>query len=169
MRNAFRPILGTALVIIFSNHASIVSANKGNHFIEGRPSNYNSSAFLHRRSSVLQNLRAGSQTPNSRSFWSNTQSPPQNPTSFQKQQFRDEEVKVTDVTNELKDDEREVTKEAIDSFLTRDNRNSFISRVYMILSGQLLMVAASIFLFAKYPIMTRFMLTRGRFGKCRHC
>lgn len=166
MRNTFRPIIGTLLVIIYS-HALIVSANGGNHFIKSSPSNYNSSAFLRRRPSVLQNLRAGSQTPNSRSFWTNKQSPPQNPTSFQKQQFRDEEVKVTDVTDEFKDDEREVTKEAIDSFLTRENRISFISRVYMILSGQLLMVAASIFLFAKYPVMTRFMLTRGRFGKNR--
>lgn len=43
--------------------------------------------------------------------------------------------------------DREATKDVVDSFLTRDSRNSFIARVYAILAVQLAVTAASIFIF----------------------
>ena len=74
-------------------------------------------------------------------------------------------IQVTDVTNEMKSSEREETKEAIDAFLSREDRNSFITRVYSILTVQLLMVAASVLAFGRYPSMTVFMMTKGKFGE----
>jgi len=55
---------------------------------------------------------------------------------------------------------RAETKEAIDAFLTRDSRNSFITRVYAILSAQLAVTALSIFAFGTHPEWTRFMLSQ---------
>jgi FtsH-binding integral membrane protein len=75
------------------------------------------------------------------------------------------EMTVTDVTDELKNEERERTKEEIDSFLTRESRNSFIVRVYSILTVQLLLVALSVLLFGRYPMLGGWMLTKGSFGK----
>ena len=46
------------------------------------------------------------------------------------------------------------TKEMIDAFLTRDSRNTFISRVYAILSVQLLFTAGVCLLFGLYPPLT---------------
>ena len=43
------------------------------------------------------------------------------------------------------------TKEVIDSFLTRDSRNSFIARVYAILSAQLAVTTLSCILFGLHP------------------
>ena len=74
-------------------------------------------------------------------------------------------IQVTDVTNEMKSSERGETKEAIDAFLNREDRNSFITRVYSILTVQLLMVAASVLAFGRYPSMTVFMMTKGKFGE----
>mmetsp|Transcript_5589 Transcript_5589/g.8570 ORF Transcript_5589/g.8570 Transcript_5589/m.8570 type:complete len:337 (-) Transcript_5589:804-1814(-) len=51
---------------------------------------------------------------------------------------------VEDIDEETSQSE---TKEMIDAFLTRDSRQTFISRVYAILTGQLLVTAASIFIF----------------------
>jgi len=53
-------------------------------------------------------------------------------------------------------------KEAIESFLKRDNRNTFIARVYAILSGQLLVTAASIWAFSSMRDVSMWMATKGR-------
>ena len=66
------------------------------------------------------------------------------------------------MTNEIKDQEREETKEVIDAFLTRDSRNSFIVRVYAILTAQLLLVALSILAFGRYPALGIWMMTKGK-------
>lgn len=49
------------------------------------------------------------------------------------------------------------TKILIDAFLTRDSRNTFIARVYTILSGQLMVTALSIALFGINPSWSRWM------------
>lgn len=54
--------------------------------------------------------------------------------------------------------DRAATKEQIDSFLTRESRQTFISRVYAILSAQLAVTALSVFLFGVHPEWTRSML-----------
>jgi len=82
------------------------------------------------------------------------------------QQTQTKQVTVTDVTDDWKSEEREETKEVINSFLTRESRNTFIVRVYSILTVQLLLVALSVLLFGKYPMLNRWMLTGGKFGKC---
>ena len=48
------------------------------------------------------------------------------------------------------DEELESAKEQIDAFLSRDSRNSFIARVYAILSVQLFVTAVSCMLFGLY-------------------
>jgi len=50
--------------------------------------------------------------------------------------------------------EEEYVKEMIDTFLTRGSRNSFIARVYAILSAQLLFTALTCILFGTYPPLT---------------
>jgi FtsH-binding integral membrane protein len=50
--------------------------------------------------------------------------------------------------------DRADTKEMMDAFLTRDSRQSFISRVYAILSVQLAVTALSVFLFGTVPGLT---------------
>lgn len=70
---------------------------------------------------------------------------------------------VTDEDDEVqKAAEREETKEMMEAFLTRDSRNKFIARVYAILSGQLLVTAASIFLFGTNPGLASWVLHKGR-------
>lgn len=54
--------------------------------------------------------------------------------------------------------DRAATKEQIDSFLTSESRQTFISRVYAILSAQLAVTALSVFLFGTHPEWTRSML-----------
>jgi len=58
---------------------------------------------------------------------------------------------VQDLDNDTTANTKEDTKDMIDAFLTRDSRNKFISRVYTILSGQLLVTAFSILLFGTIP------------------
>ncbi len=83
-------------------------------------------------------IRGGVQPSNaSRNFWSTAT---KQPTSFQQSQKNAARVTVTDVTDEMRDQERIATKEEIDSFLTRESRNTFIARVYGILTVQLLVV-----------------------------
>eukprot|EP00531_Pseudo-nitzschia_arenysensis_P015528 CAMPEP_0116147878 /NCGR_PEP_ID=MMETSP0329-20121206/18016_1 /TAXON_ID=697910 /ORGANISM="Pseudo-nitzschia arenysensis, Strain B593" /LENGTH=351 /DNA_ID=CAMNT_0003643889 /DNA_START=219 /DNA_END=1277 /DNA_ORIENTATION=- len=65
------------------------------------------------------------------------------------------------------DGEKEEVKEVIDSFLTRDSRNSFISRVYGILSIQLAFTALVCLLFGTWPPLTniysqKMMLATGK-------
>ena len=52
------------------------------------------------------------------------------------------------------DEQEEDVKEVIDAFLTRDSRNSFIARVYGILSVQLGFTALVCLLFGTYPPLT---------------
>ncbi len=72
---------------------------------------------------------------------------------------------MTDVTDEIKEQEREETKEVIDAFLTRESRNSFIVRVYSILTVQLVLVALSVLAFGRYPSLSYWMMTRGKIGE----
>jgi protein lifeguard len=51
-------------------------------------------------------------------------------------------------------DDKENVKEMIDAFLTRDSRNTFIARVYAILSCQLLFTALVCILFGTVPSLT---------------
>lgn len=61
------------------------------------------------------------------------------------------------------DEEKQIAStEYIDSFLTRENRNSFIARVYAILSVQLGFTAAVVLLFTKYKGITFWMVQSGR-------
>jgi hypothetical protein len=53
------------------------------------------------------------------------------------------------------------TKDIMDAFLTRDSRNSFVTRVYAILSAQLLVTAASIVLFGLRPELREFLRPYG--------
>mmetsp|Transcript_23606 Transcript_23606/g.33116 ORF Transcript_23606/g.33116 Transcript_23606/m.33116 type:complete len:334 (+) Transcript_23606:262-1263(+) len=53
------------------------------------------------------------------------------------------------------------TKEMIDAFLTRDSRQTFISRVYAILTGQLLVTAISIFIFGTNKNLAHWMHRSG--------
>jgi len=55
------------------------------------------------------------------------------------------------------------SKDAMNEFLSRDDRKAFIVRVYTILTGQLLVVSLSILGFAKNPGLTQWIATRGRF------
>ena len=58
-------------------------------------------------------------------------------------------------------EDRQAAKEMADAFLTRDSRNSFISRVYAILSCQLLVTAVSVFLFGLNPDLAAWMRRPG--------
>ena len=60
-------------------------------------------------------------------------------------------------------DDAETVKDMIDAFLTRDSRNSFISRVYAILSGQLLVTALIVILFGLNAEMSMWMRHAGSF------
>lgn len=48
----------------------------------------------------------------------------------------------------------ESTREMINSFLTRESRNSFIARVYSILAVQLIVTAISCFMFGLHPLLS---------------
>jgi FtsH-binding integral membrane protein len=52
---------------------------------------------------------------------------------------------------------KEETKEVMDAFLTRDSRQTFIARVYAILSCQLAFTALSVVLFGTQPALTEWM------------
>jgi FtsH-binding integral membrane protein len=54
--------------------------------------------------------------------------------------------------------DRAATKEKIDSFLTRESRQTFITRVYAILSAQLAVTALSVFWFGTHPEWARSMM-----------
>mmetsp|Transcript_3088 Transcript_3088/g.4669 ORF Transcript_3088/g.4669 Transcript_3088/m.4669 type:complete len:363 (+) Transcript_3088:86-1174(+) len=132
-----------------------------------------------RSRSLIHNLRGGGVQPSdaSRGFWSTSTSSPTSrspqPKSFQDQSRQRQhpssnenpQVVVTDVTEDAQTKQRLAAKEEIDSFLTRESRNSFITRVYAILTGQLLMVALSVLGFARYPRLQFFMMTKGKFVK----
>jgi len=85
-------------------------------------------------------------------FTTKNQPPQQNPHEQQRQQV--EQQKQQD--NAMK------SKDAMNEFLSRDDRRSFIVRVYTILTGQLLVVSLSILGFSKNPGVQMWMMTRGR-------
>jgi FtsH-binding integral membrane protein len=60
------------------------------------------------------------------------------------------------------DDDSISTKETIDAFLTRDSRNTFIARVYAILSTQLVFTAMVITFFGLNPGISKWMRDAGR-------
>jgi len=136
----------------------------------GVSKSFNSSRLLRPSTSKTLSIRGGiqpSSPDNARGFWSTT---PKQPTSFQKQsqsskyqqnQQQQPQVTVTDVTEQSRNEELEATKEEIDSFLTRESRNSFIARVYAILTAQLFLTALSIFGFARYPRIAPWVFSKG--------
>jgi FtsH-binding integral membrane protein len=69
------------------------------------------------------------------------------PKPQQQQQKQDEDSADTTAS-------KAATKEMIDAFLTRDSRNTFIARVYAILSVQLIFTAGVCLLFGLYPPLT---------------
>jgi hypothetical protein len=118
--------------------------------------------------SFLRINRGGGDLPNSSTFWSTrTNSPTSTSTSTtnSSRQNHQNVIKVTDVTNEIKDEKMGEAKEQINnSFaLSRDDRNTFIARVYTILTTQLLVTVLSIFLFANNPKLQYWMLSKGKF------
>jgi len=131
----------------------------------------------HLHTTTILHLRGGGTSDSSRSFL-NYGTNKQQPSSFQQsssqsqfQSYRPNNhnhhnnVQVTDVTDEMKEQEREETKEVIDAFLTRESRNSFIVRVYSILTVQLILVALSVLAFGRYPSLSYWMMTRGKIGE----
>lgn len=77
--------------------------------------------------------------------------------SQQRQQQQQQWPIVEDLDDQIDDS----VKGKIDSFLTRDSRNTFIARVYAILSGQLLFTALTVLLFALNPGMATWMRQAG--------
>lgn len=70
---------------------------------------------------------------------------------------------VEDVTEKEREKSTTDAKEAMSAFLSRDSRNTFIVRVYSILSVQLVFTCAMIGVFQKFPALQRWMLFKGRF------
>lgn len=128
-----------------------------------------------RLTNIIQlNMRGGGphspSTDPTRTLWSSSSVQQPQPTSLRttSSSYRNNSgITVTDVTDDVKDFEREQTKDAINAFLTRESRNSFIVKVYTILTGQLVLVALSALLFGKYPTLGRWMMTssQGRIGE----
>lgn len=83
--------------------------------------------------------------------------PPRNANPFgkTKESTRPQRFRGANAQQETEDQaEEEDVKEVIDAFLTRDSRNSFISRVYGILSAQLAFTALVCLLFGTYEPLT---------------
>ena len=125
---------------------------------------------------LLQQLRGGSSLGGGRSASSFRPTPTKNTNPFRKTKestkpsFRSTTVDVKDDTksstaqDQQRDGEEDV-KEVIDSFLTRDSRNSFIARVYGILSVQLAFTALVCLLFGTWPPLTNIYNLRSVTGK----
>lgn len=67
--------------------------------------------------------------------------------------------------NVLEDEESNnltTAEDVINAFLTRDSRQTFISRVYAVLAGQLLLTAISILAFSRKRHLAIWFLTRGK-------
>lgn len=159
-------LLPLALILcLLTNHE--VFARKS--IISSSRSSSSSSSWSSIRLSSIVNMNRGGgsgDTPPSSTFWSTRTTPPKpNNTQYpfsSSSQPQPRRVRVTDVTQQYEDQKRDDTKEQINAFLTRDNRNQFITRVYAILSGQLLITLASIFGFTKVPALSYWMMTRGQ-------
>lgn len=70
--------------------------------------------------------------------------------------------RLRDVLEEEEKDTLTTAEDVINSFLTRDSRQTFISRVYAILAGQLLVTAISISMFSRKRDFAIWCLTRGK-------
>ena len=66
------------------------------------------------------------------------------------------------IVEEISNEENNA-KEVINSFLSRENRNSFIIKVYSILTVQLLVTCLFIFGFHSFSNVSYWMMTKGRF------
>lgn len=98
--------------------------------------------------STLRGGAASRQSP-----WSSSPIGIRRPGQSQQEQY----PTVTDLDDQIDDS----VKTKIDSFLTRDSRNTFIARVYAILSGQLLFTALTILTFAMNPRLSLWMKQSG--------
>lgn len=87
------------------------------------------------------------------SRWSSSQAGIRRPRQSQQQRY----PTVEDI------DDAKTAKDMIDAFLTRDSRNSFIARVYAILSAQLLVTALVVVLFGLNTEMSMWMRHEGSF------
>lgn len=66
-------------------------------------------------------------------------------------------TRLSSSSSSEKEEENALSSETISAFLTRDNRNTFIARVYAILTGQLLMTCVSIYIFHMFPQVSQWM------------
>jgi len=73
-----------------------------------------------------------------------------------------EDISSPDTSQHDTANTQQETKDLIDAFLTRDSRNSFIARVYAILTGQLLVTALSVIGFSGKRDLAMWFLTRGK-------
>jgi hypothetical protein len=110
---------------------------------------------------ILRSIRGGSSQPGT-SRWSASSSlrPPP------KRGSQPQHYPITKDLDEDRDRDTLSTKEVIDAFLTRDSRNTFIARVYGILSGQLIVTAISVLAFGLNPSLGMWMKDAGSFGTC---
>jgi len=122
---------------------------------------HNSSKLLHTQ---WLSIRGGSDT--SRPIWT-FGSKPTHPQQYQQSQRQYQQQSspypiVEDVTNEENQKQSQVAKEMVDSFLSRDNRQSFITRVYAILTTQLLVTAGVVLYMASHRNIAHWMAFEGR-------
>lgn len=81
------------------------------------------------------------------------------PTFRQPQQQQQQEKQEQ---QEKQVEQNEEVKDAMNEFLSRDDRTAFITRVYTILSGQLLISCLSILAFSRNPNVIIWMMTKGK-------
>jgi len=173
MREAARRCLSALLVVVLSASASSARTISGSTAplpLFGLRSVSTTSTRLDsprplsaRHAAAMLDLRGGSSLGSGQgsSGISFRPTPPKNTNPFRKtrdstpptrdQRFDDSRAGVA------ADNDDEEVREAIDSFLTRDSRNSFIARVYGILSVQLGFTALVCLLFGTYPPLTNIM------------
>ena len=77
-------------------------------------------------------------------------------------------TRLSDDFSDKKSSEREMVKEEINTFLTRESRNTFIARVYAILTGQLTFVSLVILAFMKFPQLSQWTLIKGGMGELHY-
>jgi len=109
------------------------------------------SASLHPCSTFTLRGGAASRQP----AWSSSPVGIRRPGQSHQQQY----PTVIDLDDQIDDS----VKTKIDAFLTRDSRNTFIARVYAILSAQLVFTALTMVVFAMNPGMSRWMRQSGSF------
>ena len=141
------------------------------------PSNHhhvinNNNNITYRSKRIIHLPRGGGgDIPNSSTFWSTRTSKPTNSNNIHNNsnpsntfQVEKDDLSLSKSTSTTTTTTT-TTKETIDAFLTRDNRNTFIARVYSILTGQLIITGLSIITFAKHPNIAKSILfsSKGQF------